>query len=156
MRMAVRELTSARITSRHSGGHFSSFVPHSRNYGGQAGRDLLNRNPGLKKPWAILLCHFMARGHRSRLAPAATLAAGQMIPVAAGLSLTSNCRRSLHKVRPWPLDLAQGRVLCFRSDFGGLLHLNQVLQIVSRRVSGIPYRSPAVFDILSIEVIHYS
>jgi hypothetical protein len=42
--------------------HFSSFVPHSRNYGGQAGRDLLYSNPGLK-PWAILLCHFMARSH---------------------------------------------------------------------------------------------
>src|SRR5260221_9982958 len=117
---------------------FSSFVPHSRNYGGQAGRDLLNRNPGLK-PWAILLCHFMARGHRSRLAPAATLPAGQMIPVAAGVALTSNCWRSLHKVRPCPLDLAQEKVSGFRSDFGGGLLLNRVFQTASLHVSGIPY-----------------
>jgi hypothetical protein len=38
---------------------FSSFVPRSRNYGGQAGRVYGLPNPGLK-PWAMLFRHFMA------------------------------------------------------------------------------------------------
>src|SRR5260221_9596458 len=79
-----------------------------------------------------------------------------MIPVAAGLSLTSNCRRSLHKVRPCPLDLAREKVSCFRSDFWGVLLLNRVFQTASLHVSGIPYKSLAVFGTLSTEVIHYS
>jgi hypothetical protein len=80
-----------------------------------------------------------------------------MAPVAAGhVALTSNCRRSLHKVRPCPLDLAQEKVSSFRSDFGGVLLLNRVFQTASLHVSGIPYKSLAVFGTLSTEVIHYS
>jgi hypothetical protein len=88
----------------------------------------------------------MARGH----------SAGQMMPVATGLSLTSNCRRSPHKVRPCPLDLAQEKVSSFRSDFAGLPLLNRVFQTASLHALDLPYKSPAVFGTLSTEVIHYS
>ena len=108
------------------------------------------------RPWAILLRHFMATGPSFAIGTACHLPAGQMIPVATGLSLTSNCRRSRHKVRPCPLDLAQEKVSHFRSDFGGLFLLNQVFQTASPRASDVLYRSPAVFGTLSTEVIHYS
>ena len=149
-----------------------------------SGRMFLERltDPGLK-PWAESYCPFGAQNkcscktlkltlarspglfscaiswqpvHRSRLAAGCHLPVGQMIPVAAGLSLTSNCRRSLHKDRPCPPDLAQEKVSSFRSDFRGLLLLNRVFQSASLHALDLPYKSPAVFGTLSTEVIHYS
>src|SRR5580700_9655703 len=79
-----------------------------------------------------------------------------MTSVTAGLSLTSNCRRSLHKVRPCPLDLAQEKVASLRSDLGGVLLLNRGFQTASLHALDLPYKSPAVFGTLSTEVIHYS
>jgi hypothetical protein len=132
MRMAVREWTPARIIRRHSGATFRarSFIPEPR-----------ARSPGL------FCCAISWHG---------AIRAGQMIPVASRLSLTSNCRRSLHKGRPCPLDLAQEKASSFRSDFGGMLLLNRLFQTASLHALDLPYKSPAVFGILSTEVIHYS
>jgi hypothetical protein len=43
------------------GRHFSSVVPNSQNYGGQADGSSAARHPGLK-PWAVLSHHFMVVG----------------------------------------------------------------------------------------------
>ena len=46
------------------GCHFSSFVPYSPNYGGQAGHLLLPPDPGLK-PWAVMYSRFAAKSDGS-------------------------------------------------------------------------------------------
>jgi hypothetical protein len=51
------DLTTHQGQNRPVDRHFSSFVPHSRNYGGQAGRLICLHHPGLK-PWAMVYNRF--------------------------------------------------------------------------------------------------